>query len=544
MPASEQPMLDFLYVNGCTERMKGNLQEALKLFEQCKKIAPSNPAVHYELGTIYKLLGSNDLALSNAKFCAAADPKNEWYQLLLIDCYNASKQYGQSVKVREELVRQFPGQPEFKEDLAIEYSLLGQYDKAFKIYDDLEKIYGINEQLTLNKVKLLKSQKKNKEAEEELLRLSASDKNESRYYSYLADFYLENNEPEKAKSMYDKIIAVDPDNTTVNLALHDYYSAKGNEAEAFVYLKKAFRNPGLEVAVEAGIMGSFYERARANPADIYKEEGLELAKIMLEMHPKEPEPNAIYADFLMLDKKTKEALPYYYRASLSERRNSSVWFNLLQADNELSQTDSLEHHSRTALDLFPNQPLFYLYNGYANVQLKNYSKAVQAFKDGLEFVVDDKAMALKFYSNLGDAYYNTGDYAKSDIAFENALKIDPDNTYVLNNYAYYLSLRSENLPKAERFSKRTNELQPNNRNYMDTYGWILYQEKKYSEAEQWLSGAALMGPKNPTILEHYGDVLYKVGKPHEALLQWQEAEDAGGSSPALLQKIKDRKLND
>ena len=88
--SSQQTELKFgyQYINGCAERMKGNLREALALFEECRRLDPKNMPVYYELGTIYKLLGANEMALKNAKVCAAADPKNEWYQLLLIECYN------------------------------------------------------------------------------------------------------------------------------------------------------------------------------------------------------------------------------------------------------------------------------------------------------------------------------------------------------------------------------------------------------------------------------------------------------------------------
>jgi Flp pilus assembly protein TadD len=124
-----------IYVDGCAARMKGNLQDAVKLFAECKKIDPTNAAVKYELGTIYKLLGVNDLAMVNAKACAEAEPKNEWYQLLLVECYNTNKQYSQAIKVREELAKNFPDKAEFKEDLAIEYAIAGQYDNAFKVYE-------------------------------------------------------------------------------------------------------------------------------------------------------------------------------------------------------------------------------------------------------------------------------------------------------------------------------------------------------------------------------------------------------------------------
>jgi tetratricopeptide (TPR) repeat protein len=524
--------------------MKGNLQEALKLFINCKKIDPTNAAVSYELGTIYKLLGVNDLALTNAKHCAESDPKNEWYQLLLVECYNTQRLYAPAVKVREALVKNFPEKAEFKEDLAIQYSIIGQYDKAFKIYEDLEKNYGINEQISLNKVKLLKEQKKTKAMEEELLKLLASNKNETRFYSYLAEFYIDTHEMEKAKAMYDQILVLEPNNPTVNLALHDYYSAQNKPKEAFIHLKKAFENPELDAVTKASIANTFYKRAIEYNDARSLEDGLELAKIMLKVHPKAPETNGVYADFLSLDKNYKEAATYYYMAATASKSDFQTWNKLIVIDYELQAFDSLEHHSSRAIELFPSQASNYLYNGIANMQLKNYKKAVQSFNDGLEFVNDNKSMMLDFYRSLGDANYYLKDYPKSDKAFEDALKIDSDNTYVLNNYAYFLSLRNENLEKAEKLSKKTIELRPNDRNYMDTYGWILYQQKKYKLAEEWLGNASKLGPKNPNILEHYGDVLYKLNKPEEALIQWNAAKKAGGNSDSLLQKIKDKRLND
>lgn len=524
--------------------MKGNLQEALKLFLACKEIAPANPAVNYELGTVYKMLGVNDLALASAKMAATADAGNEWYQLLLVECYNANRQYGQAVKVRENLVKNFPERADFKEDLAIQYAIVGQYEKALKVYNEMEKALGVSELITMNKVKLLKEQKKVREMETELLRLQQSDKGETRYYSYLADFYMENNEPEKAKAMYDQIIAIDPNNPLINLALHDYYSAQGKGAEAFACLKKAFQNPDLDLGTKASITDRFYKHALEYNDVQSQENGMELAKIMIQLHPKSAEANLAYADFLSLDKSLREAAKHYYISATVSKSNFLTWNKLLALDYELQNSDSLEHHSDQAMSLFPGQPSNYLYNGIANMQLKNYKKATRSLNDGLEYVSDNKTLMMDFYKSLGDAYNYLKDYENSDRAFENALKIDADNTYVLNNYAYFLSLRSEHLEKAEKLSRRSNELRPNDRNYMDTYGWILYQQKKYKEAEEWLSGAAKLGPKNPNILEHYGDVLFRLNKPELALLQWNAAQKAGGASESLLKKIKDKKLND
>jgi tetratricopeptide (TPR) repeat protein len=532
----------FYYIGGCNERAKGNLQEALKLFSECQTIKKDDAAVSYELATVHKMLGHTEQALNFARAAAVAKPSNEWYQLLYIECLNTSRQFAQALKVREALAKRFPEKTEFQEDLAIQYAMMGQYDKSFKIYEELEGTYGVNEQLTLNKVKLLSSQHKFKEAEAELKTLVKGDSLQTRYYAYLADLYLEYNQLEDAKKMYDKILNIDENDVDVHLALHDFYLKKNDETKAFVHLKLAIKNPDLELSVKTNIVASYFIRAE-DRFESARKEGLELAEIMLKVHPTSGEANALYADFLRLQKKYAEAAPYYYKAALAKNKDIKVWDNLLFIDNELNRFDSLEHHSSMAIEVFPNQPNYYIYNGVANTQTHNYSKAVVALRSGVDYVVDNKALLIQFYSALGDAYFYLKDFINSDAYFEKALKEDADNTYVLNNYAYYLSQRNEQLEKAERLSKRSNDLSPNNKNYMDTYGWILFQQKKYQAADEWLSKAAKMGQKNATIIEHYADNLFMLGQKEEALKMWQEALNAGGNLEDLSKKIKDKKIN-
>lgn len=529
------------FVDGCAERMKGNLNEALKLFEECEKLKPGTAAVAYEMGTIYKLLGRNDDALQRAKLCAAADPANEWYQLLLVDCLNSKGHYAQAIKVRESLVKRFPARGDLKEDLAIEYAVTGQFDKSFQLYEQLEKEFGVNEQITLNKVKLLKSQKKYREAEDEFRKLIATDPREPRFYGYLAELYMETNEPEKAKAMYDKILEVDPMNPTVNLALHDYYSARGESEKAISCLKKAFVNPDLDPVTKAGILGDFYRRAEAGDQQA-KKQGTELAALMLSSHPQLSASNAMFADFLMLDKNYQAAVKHYYVAAMADANEPRIWENLLVLENELHRYDSLEKHAALAMELFPTMPRNYLYRALACSYNGKQAEAARALEDGIGYVGDDNALLLDFLKLMGDVYHATGDHARSDKAFDDALKLNSDDPYVLNNYAYYLSLRKARLDLAEKLSRKANKLNPDNPNYMDTYGWILYQQQKYQEAAEWLSRAAASGQPNATVLDHYGDALFRLGKTTEAVKEWNAALNAGGDKAIIGKKIRERKI--
>src|SRR5207249_1646030 len=118
----------------------------------------------------------------------------------------------------------------------------------------------------------------------------------------------------------------------------------------------------------------------------------------------------------------------------------------------------------------------------------------------------------QMYAELGDAYYYLKNNHASDSCYDLALVFDPSNVYVLNNYSYFLSLRSEKLDEAEKMAEHANTLAPNTSAYEDTYGWVLYKEGKYAEAKDWIGKALAHGADTDgTVLEHYGDVSYKLG---------------------------------
>lgn len=541
---SEQDQLKvaFYFVEGCKERMKGNIEAAENSFKECLKIDPTSAAVKYELGNVYRYNGLFDVAIKYAKECANDEPKNEWYQLLYIECLHNKRLYEQAGDVYARLIKNYPNRSEFYEGLAAEYMYSGNYEKSYKSYDDLEKKFGQNEGFTLNKIKLLKQLKKTNEVVVEFKKLIQSNINEARYYTYLAEFYQETNQNDKAMDTYKEILKIDPNNPMVHLALADYYKNQNDLDNFYKEIKIAFENPDLEVDVKIKILISFYELSEIN--NTYKQQAKDLCDITLRLHPNSAEAHNIYAEFLYKDKKLKEAHNEYETAVKLDKSSYAIWTQLMIIESELGEYASLEGHSTEAIDLFPNQSLPYFFNGISNITLKNYKKAVESLNDGLEFVYENNPLLVQFYANLGDAYNYLKEYEKSDKAYDDALKVDPDDSNILNNYAYYLSLRKDKLDKAEKFSKRSNELKPNNRSFIDTYGWILYQLGKYKEAEMWLSRSAKMGNKSAILLEHYGDVLFKLDKKEEAISIWKEAKATGQGSEFLNKKIEDKKLND
>lgn len=542
---TEKQQIDFTYIfyNATKEKSLGNFEIALGLYEQCLRINPYDPAPLYEIANIYNAQGSPRSALPFAMKAAYLEPDNEWYSLMLADCYIKTKNYNEAVKTYQQLVKKFPARLDFYEELAIAQLYAGKGEDAIKTYDKLESLLGgVNESVSMQKLNLYKQLGKEEKLLNELNRLIAAFPKEYKYYGMLGEYYMSKGMKEKAFEAYQKLLEVDPTNGFVHLSLADYYRAIKNEEKAYAELKLAFENPSINIDDKVRILLTYYYKVPQNKPE-QKEQGIELSRILTNVYPDDAKAYSVYGDFLYRDSRNKEAKEVYLKAVALDKERYMLWSQLLLIDSEISDFESMYSESTQTIELFPNQPFPYLMKGIAAIQKKKHEEAVEVLKQGIDLVMDNKPLLGQFYSSLGDAYHGIKNNAESDKAYDNALAIDSNNSFVLNNYAYYLSIRKEKLELAEKMSKRSNEVSPGNSSFLDTYAWILYQLKNYTEAEVWIKKAIESGGNNSAvILEHYGDILWQLNQHEEAIKYWNTAKEKGAGSEFLDKKISDKKL--
>jgi tetratricopeptide (TPR) repeat protein len=311
---------------------------------------------------------------------------------------------------------------------------------------------------------------------------------------------------------------------------------------AFEELKMAYAQPSLDIDTKMRILyTNFYQVSTGT--DTVAKQGIILSELMVSSDPKEPKTHYMYGDFLYRSGDYKKAREQYLIAVGQDSSKYTWWSRILNIDEQLNDYTSLAGTSKLVIALFPSYTDPYLLNGIANYQLKKYTEAITALRQGVSYVIDDSAKTSAFLSLLGDASNSLKQYPSSDSAYEQALKFNPNNDGVLNNYSYYLSLRDTNLDNAAKMSKRSNELVPNYATYEDTYAWILYKMGKYQDAKDWEDKAIQHGGiKDNALLDHYGDIAYKLGNKDTALEYWQKAKDGGLKSDLLDKKLRDKKL--
>ncbi len=494
----------------------------------------------YELSNIYAEQKKYSDALFFSKSAWLIDSKNIWYALSYSDILNKNRKFDESAAVLGQLVKDYPERYDLYYEWASAFIYAEKLGDAIKVYDKMEEKMGITSEISMRKARLYQRMNKNDKAVVELQRLIESNPSDAQSYGMLAELYQSMGEKQKALDTYNKILQVDPENPYIHLSLADYYRSNGEKEKSVLELKKAFQNKELDIDTKISILVSYYNLIDLNPE--LKEQAMEMCALLIESHPSESRAHAVYADFLNKDQKYKEALVEYRKAVSLGSKEFAVYSQILILDSQVQDWDAMLKDGDETMELFPDQPLAYFFTGIARIQKKKYTEAVMVLNSGVKMVVDNPPLEAQFYASMGDAYQELKDYPRSEENYEKALKLNPKDANVLNNFAYYLSLRGEKLQRAEEMSKLSNELEPEQGSYQDTYGWIMFKMGKYPEARTWIEKSlAASADSSATVLEHYGDVLYKLGDTVKALEYWQKAKTAGdGASELIDKKIQDK----
>ncbi|MHB1178707.1 MAG: tetratricopeptide repeat protein [Daejeonella sp.] len=528
-----------LYFDGLQEKLKENYAQALIYFSKVIQIDPQNDAAMFELSSLSFAQGKQAEAERLIRNAVTVKPDNRWYWSFLADIYKKTNNISGLVLVLDELIRLAPGNESHYYDRANALMILRKSDEAAAAYEEIESRFGSSADLSAARQRILMQQGKSGKVEEELEQQIKDRPDDVRNYLYLSEVYTKSGDRQKAIAVLNKAKALEPANALIRLVLADNYKALNQFDSAFIELKIAFADPNLNVDEKVRIVLSFFPLFPDMKARAYANE---LASIMTQVHSDEAKAFAVYGDVLFQEKKYDEARDSYKKALKLNDQVYQIWEQLLRievgkGDFQLAITDGEE-----ALTIFPNQAELYLYTGIAYGQVKKHEKAVSYLRNAADLETEDAGIRSQVYSTLGDSFNALKKYKESDQSYDKALEINPDNSYVLNNYAYYLSLRGENLDKAEKMSKRSVQLNPNNASSEDTYAWILFRLKKYQEARIWIEKALKNdSTNNSTQVEHYGDILYLLNEKELALKQWEKAKALGSGSDKLDRKINEKK---
>lgn len=541
---------EFYFTEGEKFFILEDYAKALLYYQRSLEINPENGTVHYKIADVLsKSTKQDDLVKASISIERALelDKTNKYFYLLAANIYNSLARFEKAAQAYENMLDNVKGTEEFFYELAAVYQYANKPEDAIKTYTRAEAVFGLSEISTLQKTRLLLEAGKTKEALAEGEKLLNAFQEEESFVMGLTELLSQKGLRNEAIQYLEKFVQKNESAGTSKMLLAGFYRDTQQEAKARPLLTQLFNDPTVDVSSKVIVISAYNAELHLaktkGMSDPEKEMFVTgLFEKLLTTDSESTNVHVVGGDLYLTTGKDREAMKEYIAATEQGEVSFEVWENLLFIETKLEQWDNAIAHSETALEYFPNHAIIYYYNGYSLIRKRMYREAISSLEQAKRLSLSDPKLSSEINGLIGDSYNALKDYVKSDKAYEDALALNADNWVVLNNYSFFLSMRKENLDKAEKMSATLIKNNPDNPTFLDTHAWVLYLRQKYKDAKRIIERAISTGKANASHFEHYGDILYQLGEVDNAVKQWEKARGLNAKSETLNKKIANRKI--
>ena len=548
-----QQRYDNFFLEAIVQREKGNSDAAFDLLRHCVDIDSTRSEAYFYLAQYYGALKQKDKMLGMMKKAVDLEPDNTTYLETLANVYISQRQYAEGIEMLERLYDKSRERDEVLGMLVQLYEQQQDYDNAIRTLNRLETLEGKSERLSFAKSSLFTQKGDKKAAISEMKKLADQYPHDNNYRCLYGNTLYVNGQQKKALAIYHEILKDDPDNRNAQMAMLAHYNEQHDSAAANRLIEEILLNKQSSTEDRVTLMRQVIgesERAGGDSTRV-----LQLFHRMLDLPQSDADMALFCATYMNLKKMPKDSIGAVLEKAIQiAPDNAAARLQLVSYAWQNEDRDKVIALCKEARQYSPDEMAFYYYQGIAYYQNSQLDEALDAFQNGIGVITQqsDPAIVSDFYAVMGDIMHQKGMDREAYAAYDSCLQWKDDNIACLNNYAYYLSIKGEQLDKAEQMSYRTIKAEPKNATYLDTYAWILFMQKRYSEARIYIDQTLQNdSDTSAVLLEHAGDIYYHVGDTDKALVFWQQSLDRavagndkeiqGPRRQVLIRKIKLKK---
>lgn len=531
---------DYVYIEAIKQKLLGNMGDALTYLEQCIEMDPQNDAAYYQMAQISMQRGDLENGKKYGLKAVKLDDKNFWYLTMMANIYYQEKTYDSSIYYYEEAIRDFPEKESVKLALADVFSQKGDFRKADDIYKSLEIKYGLNENISLLYIKNLINAKNYKRAEEKVLQLLKTSPDEIVYNGLLAEIYHNMGENNKAFDIYKKLMGKDPSNPQTLLSLTGFLVTEKNYDDLLTILNNVVRSDEIRKENKIALLANLMDNqdlldAKASEFEL-------ILKIFEDLNKEDPVIVLLRPDLYEKTGQNEKAIERLEEIIKENSNNYYAWEKLLLLYSDMQDYDKLLIRGEECATKFNMSFLAKVLYASAAIEKGKYDIAGEELAKAKILAGDQKQMQIQVMSMEADLYYREKEYDKCYEKFREALKIDPQDIIVLNNYAYYLAEQDRDLKNAEKMAAYVIEKEKDNSIYLDTYAWVLYKRGKVKEAVRIMEDIISKGEKDDAEwYEHLGYMMKALRKCEQAIEYWKRAMELDSTKSGLEEEIKNCK---
>ena len=539
----DQRKAEYIFLQAQNEKMKGNFDAFHDLLAYAHEIDSSNTAISFYLGfckirmnNTNKTLCEEGLALMKEHF--EAQPEDLYETTFYSD---ANMQLGhpeEALRAIKLLNEYNPNRLELQVRLAEAYSHSGDYAKSNATYDSIAAIFGDAIQITSSKIDNYMAMNDSTGALREMRGLLATAPQNDTYNIAMSGLFQHYGMNDSALYYLDRAQEIAPDNGYVYLARAEYYNMAGDSVAYEQQIYNALTAEQLDVDSKLGVLLGYIREQLAKEDTTQRINNL--FTVLIQQHPHEAKIHQLYSEYFFTKKDYKNAIEQLGYSLDVNPTDADGWRNMVILNMMDDNYPDAVKASEKALEYNPDNLDLYGYVAGCYHQMKEYGKAIETYEKILTLTDStDLERRAEIITGMGDTYSEINDTIKAIECYERALELDPTNSGALNNYAYYLAQRGENLDRAERMAAMAIKDDPDNANFIDTYAWVYFAKKDYTKALLYIKSAVEKDEDNH-LLEHYGDILWFNDEKEQAVEQWTKALEEDKDNELLQRKVKDK----
>ncbi len=532
-PLYMRTQADYYFSMGEAYSLEGNSAKAVESFKMTLVYDQNSPTVNMRLAGEYLKQGMISESLSQAEEAVKKDDKNVDAHLLLGGLYSSMKLYPKAMDQYHTVLKLDPKNTEAPLYIGALYSEQKQSDKAVGYFESLVK-------------------------------------NPDYASPYLAQYYIgrvrmEQPEPKfqkAAEAAFKKALVMKPDFADAVLSLGALYGKQKNEAKAITLYRNFQKENTPSPKIAEVLSQTFIEQGKYDLAyeqlevlEQYTDEPLNVKmKMALILIEQKKYPLATEKLEAVLKEAPESDKVRFYLAAVYEETHqnekairefkkipaSSTFFGeatvhsayLLKGMNRLDE--AVEVISKGLAEKSDQPQVYAMYASLLD-EKNDYKAAAKVLEQGLAKFPDNAQLRF-YYGTINDRL------GKKDVVItemKKVLELDPNHVQGLNYLAFTWAELNQNLPDAEKLARRAMELEPQDGYVLDTLGWILYKQSKFTEAVKFLEAAHKFQGTVSVIAEHLGDAYYKQSMVDKAKKMYRKAADLE-SDKHKVQEIRNK----
>ncbi|MEX0660732.1 MAG: tetratricopeptide repeat protein [Balneolaceae bacterium] len=526
------------YIEGIVHFENEEYEQALDYLTAAHLKLHDQAGVNFALADVY--LATRDLvnAAYYGESAANLEPENKWYHLKLAEIYTRSGRNEAAVNAYTKALEYHPNDEDILYRLAESHIDFGELGKANEVYNQIINRVGGSFELHLRKFRNFNALQQQDSAMAELQEMRKINPGNLTTLRAISQYYLEIGEEEKALDVLLDARNRNSRDPQTLLLLAEIYVNQSEWDELGEIFVTMLQDPLIYPSQKLELVRFMYSQQQQNPQD--RSLANQTSDVLLSFSENEPDygpAQLLAAEFFLQRNELDHALKKLEKVNELMPDDPDAWRQRLQVLFSQQEYNQIIELSELANDNAPDDAYIQFFTG-TSFMLENQSEKAAEWLENATMAPANRNFRSVIHGTLGDVMQDLDQWNDAESNYERALRLDSNNHNAMNNYAYYLSVRGEQLEYAEELARKAISFEPKNAAYLDTTGWIYFKLEKYDQALEYITRSVETGNASAEVYEHLGDVYNALDETNDAIKWWNKALELDSDREHLKERIQ------